>query len=228
MPPLEIQVLVPSSTQPSPSRRALVAQAPLPEASVEPLEAYFRLLALWNEKINLTGFSLEAPSDDTIDRLFIEPLAAASHVDSAGPVWVDLGSGGGSPAIPLKIVLPSLHLTMVESKSRKAAFLQEAIRTLGIEEAVVVNQRFEELLSPTASALADLVTVRAVRADTELFRTARRLLKHGGRLVLFRRVSDVIVHEGFAHVRTAQLTPLTTFLGVYERMFHVEQREQSG
>ena len=199
------------------SSRAQWAQAPLPAASVDPLEEYFRLLALWNEKINLTGLPLQAPSDETFDRLFIEPLAASSHIGSIGGAWFDLGSGGGSPAIPLKIVLPSLHLTMVESKSRKAAFLREAIRTLGLADTTVVNERFEGFATSKAFTPADLVTVRAVRADTPLFRAAERLLRDGGHLVLFQSGSTEFVHEAFEHVKTAQLTPLTTFLGIYKQ-----------
>jgi 16S rRNA (guanine527-N7)-methyltransferase len=202
--------------------RAEHAQTPLPDELHGPIEAYFRLLALWNEKINLTALPLQTPSDETFDRLFIEPLAAASHLGTGVQMWLDLGSGGGSPAIPLKIARPAFHLTMIESKSRKAAFLRDVIRVLGLADAIVVNQRFEDL--PTTSPLADLVTVRAIRADAELFRVAGRLLRHRGRLVLFRPNPDILGADGFAHVVTVQLAPLTACLGVYERVFHVEQR----
>ena len=57
-----------------------------------------------------------------------------------------LVTGGGSPAIPLKLASPSLHVRMVEVKMRKAVFLREAVRTLGLREAEVETARFEELL----------------------------------------------------------------------------------
>src|SRR5438874_7270794 len=82
----------------------------------ERLEIYFRLLARWNRKINLTAFPTDDPTDEAFDRLFIEPLAAAQHVDDSWTPWFDFGSGGGSPSIPLKLAKPDLVLTMVESK----------------------------------------------------------------------------------------------------------------
>lgn len=149
------------------------------------LEAYLHLLARWNRAINLTALSLDGFPDATLDRLLGEPLAAASHVPDDGGSWFDLGSGGGTPAIPLKIARSSLALTMVESRSRKAAFLGEAVRVLKLERTVVLAERFEKLDSST-NASADLVTVRAVRVDAVFLRAALGLLKAGGRLMLFK------------------------------------------
>src|SRR4029079_802320 len=80
------------------------AGASIAPSAVDALEQYFALLARWNPRINLTALPLTPPSDDTFDRLFVEPVAAARHIDpaasGAGPIrWIDLGSGGGSPAI---------------------------------------------------------------------------------------------------------------------------------
>ncbi len=60
---------------------------------------------------------------------------------------MDVGSGGGSPAIPLKLAVPRLRLTMVEAKARKSAFLREAVRHLGLEQRSVETARYEELLA---------------------------------------------------------------------------------
>lgn len=151
---------------------------------VASLEAYLLLLARWNQTINLTALGLEGFPDPTLDRLLGEPLVAARSVLDATSVWFDLGSGGGTPAIPLKIAKPSLVLTMVESRSRKAAFLGEAVRALRLEDARVLPVRFEGLDQATFGT-ADLVTVRAVRVDGELLRACAALLKSGGRLQLF-------------------------------------------
>ena len=62
------------------ARRARRAKAPLTIAMLDPLEAYFRLLTLWNAKINLTALALDPPTDESFDRLLVEPLAAAPHV----------------------------------------------------------------------------------------------------------------------------------------------------
>jgi 16S rRNA (guanine527-N7)-methyltransferase len=170
------------------ARRTRRAKAPISLDMLEPLEAYFRLLAQWNAKINLTALPLDPPTDETFDRLLVEPLGAAKQISTHTPgVWFDLGSGGGSPAIPLKIARPALRLTMIESKERKSAFLRQAVRGLGLPETSVETERFEVAAAkPEFGSRADIVTVRAVRADGELFESAGRMLKDGGRLLMFR------------------------------------------
>jgi len=222
------------------ARRARRAKAPLTLTMLGPLEAYFRLLTLWNAKINLTALPLEAPTDETFDRLLVEPLAAAPHLTwgrtevrrgvrhpSDPIVWLDLGSGGGSPAIPLLIAQPTLQLTMIESKTRKAAFLREAVRVVGLPAASVVNERFEDVAQQANySHRADFVTVRAVKVDAALFETAGQMLNETGRLFLFRPSHDPSPDpSGFVRISTVQLTDAPqAFLCSYGRMFHVEQR----
>jgi 16S rRNA (guanine527-N7)-methyltransferase len=193
---------------------------------LEPLEAYFRLLVRWNATINLTALPLDSPTDETFDRLLVEPLAAARHVVDRPDIWFDLGSGGGSPAIPLKLARPKLRLTMVESRTRKAAFLREVARAIDLSNAVVLDERFEEVAKRSeAVAAADLVTVRAVKTDDTLFATAGLMLKEGGRLLLFRPPHAAAPDpRGFARLSTVKLTEEpATHLCIYERVFHVEQ-----
>ena len=222
------------------ARRARRAKAPLTLTMLGPLEAYFRLLTLWNAKINLTALPLAVPTDETFDRLLVEPLAAAPHLTwgqtgvrrgvrhpSDPVIWLDLGSGGGSPAIPLLIAQPSLQLTMIESKTRKAAFLREAVRVVGLPAASVVNERFEDVAQQANySHRADFVTVRAVKADAALFETAGQMLNETGRLFLFRPSHDPSPDpSGFVRISTVQLTDAPqAFLCSYGRVFHVEQR----
>ncbi len=193
------------------SRRAGKAGVSLARAVVDQLEAYCRLLARWNSKINLTAFRLEELNDQAVDRLLIEPLAAARFVADSPLIWFDLGSGGGSPAIPLKIARPAARLTMVESKTRKAAFLREVVRTLGLRHAAVENIRFEDVAADAPSGgVADLLTVRAVKADERLFGVARALLREGGRLVLFRaNDSSIAVPRGLQPLETVRFPDLS-------------------
>jgi 16S rRNA (guanine527-N7)-methyltransferase len=148
------------------------------------LERYVQLLARWNRHVNLTALELEPPTDGAIDRLLMEPLVAAAHLHS-GEVWYDLGSGGGSPAIPIKIAQPRARLTMVESRERKAAFLREAVRSLGLADTLVENRRFEDVAFEHPPNRADLITARAVRADDQLFVAVDRLLSWSGVVCLF-------------------------------------------
>jgi 16S rRNA (guanine527-N7)-methyltransferase len=199
--------------------RAVAARVIVTPAEVAQLDAYFGLLTRWNARMNLTALPLEGTPDRTLDRLFIEPLAAARYVPAAPLAWIDVGSGGGSPAIPLKIVRKQARLTMVESKARKAAFLREAARTLELTATDVQNLRFEELSggAGTHPIGADLITIRAVAVDGALLQRCRRLLRAGGELLLFKADGDGAegaLPSGFKRMRTVQLTEAPAYLEV--------------
>ena len=164
-------------------------------------ERYYALLSKWNQRINLTALPLAAsPSSETLDRLFVEPLIAAELVAETPLVAVDLGSGAGSPAIPLKVLRPEMRLTLVEVRGRKAAFLREAVRSLELEDVDVQPVRFQSLSK--ISDGVDLITVRAVRADDELLNFVRSWLRPTGQLLLF---GAVVSPDGFNSVARLQL-----------------------
>lgn len=168
------------------TRRARRAGVNVPLQLAEKLEAYYRLLATWNQKINLTGMDLAEPSPESIDRLLIEPLIAARHAPSGVARMMDVGSGGGSPAIPFALAVPGLRLLMVESKTRKSVFLREASRVLEMD-ADVLTSRFEALLTrPELHEAHDLLTIRAVRIDPRLLMSLQAFVRPGGNVFLFR------------------------------------------
>jgi 16S rRNA (guanine527-N7)-methyltransferase len=153
------------------------------------LEVYFRLLTAWNAKMNLTGLDLKEQAPAAIDRLLIEPLVAAKHATAPVTRMIDIGSGGGSPAIPLALSL-SAHLMLVEAKTRKSVFLREALRALELSDAEVVTSRFEELLSrPSLHEAHDLLTLRAVRVEGSVLMNLQAFVRPGGELFLFRTAS---------------------------------------
>ena len=201
--------------------RARLADVRLDAKARDQLQTYFSLLARWNEAVNLTSLPVKAPTDDTIDRLLVEPLAAARHVEDSAITWVDVGSGAGSPALPLKILRPLADLVMVESKARKAAFLNEAVRRLGLKGARVDNQRFEQYAAGEEPGTVHLVTIRAVRPDIRLLAAVGRLLRPGGELFLFGLRSPIAVSD-FKLKDFVVLTSMTgSNLGIFE-LFHVE------
>lgn len=156
------------------------------EGAVTQHSAYIGLLAKWNRRINLTSLSVDPLSDEAVDRLVMEPVAAARLVHDTDRVLIDLGSGGGSPAIPLRVVATHLRLVMVEVKVRKSAFLRDAVRQMGLKGVEVANVRFEELLTRVdLNESADLVSFRAVRADRALWDAAGAFLRPGGRIFWF-------------------------------------------
>ena len=168
-------------------RRARRVDVQIAPALAGELEQYYRLLMLWNVKINLTALPLSPPGDDTFDRLLIEPLVAARHLGPGCVTAIDIGSGSGSPAIPLALAAPGLSMRMVESKTRKAVFLTEVVRHLRITRASVETARFEQLLSrPDLHEGADLVTVRAVRVEARTLMTLQAFLRPAGQLFWFR------------------------------------------
>jgi 16S rRNA (guanine527-N7)-methyltransferase len=169
-------------------RRGKKAGAELTPELIERLDRYFSLLAKWNAKINLTSFRLAGDGEDeAVDRLLIEPVIAAKHIPPEARHALDVGSGGGSPAIPLKLAAPQLHLRMAESKTRKAVFLREAVRDLGLGGVDVETSRFEELLArPELHEGFDLVTVRAVRVEPKTLVSLQAFLRPGGHIFLFR------------------------------------------
>lgn len=173
------------------SRRAKAADVSLTIDLAEKLGAYYQILTKWNAKINLTAFRLTPEGDDAaIDRLLIEPVAAARYVADNARSMLDAGSGGGSPAIPLKLASSNLSLRMVEVKTRKAVFLREAVRELGLRDADVETARFEELLPrPELHEALDIVSIRAVRVETRTLNTLQAFLRPGGKIMLFRGAS---------------------------------------
>jgi 16S rRNA (guanine527-N7)-methyltransferase len=199
-------------------RRARKAGVELAPDVIDRLDRYYALLAKWNEKINLTSFPLPPGGEDEgVDRLLIEPVVAARHVSAGAKKALDVGSGGGSPAIPLKLAAPQLHLRMVESKTRKAVFLREALRALGVKDAEVERARFEELLArPELHEALDLVTIRAVRVERRTLVTLQAFLKPGGELFLFRGAGGADIADA--------LTPPLSWVATYPLIEELHSR----
>jgi 16S rRNA (guanine527-N7)-methyltransferase len=172
------------------TRRARRVGLVLEDRLVDALWQYLDLLFRWNERINLTGLSLERP-DEAIDRLLVEPLLAAKHL-RRGAAVIDIGSGGGSPAVPLKLAAADSRVTMVEAKARKCAFLREVVRQLRLEGVTVENARYEELL-PRADLheAFDVATLRAVRLDRRTLVGLQAFVRPRGQLMLFRGPGDM-------------------------------------
>jgi len=187
-------------------RRASQAGLAIPSDVEDSFCRYLDLLSRWNQKINLTALPLAPPTDETLDRLILEPLAAAPLIPDRPLQIIDLGSGGGSPAIPLRIVRPRAQLTMVEARGRKATFLREAVRALGFENVTVLERRFETLQDDSAFAgVADIVTARAVRLGRPESALIEHLLKSNGELVLFGSADGAAAPPGFILRRSLDL-----------------------
>ena len=192
------------------SRRARKAGVFLPDDLAGQLSTFYELLDRWNRKINLTA--LDNP-DEAIDRLLLEPIIAARQLPTAAARLMDVGSGGGSPAIPMKLCAPSTALTMVEAKARKSAFLREAIRALRLEQAEVETARYEELLArPELHESFDVLSLRAVRVEVRTLFTLQAFVRRGGLLFLFRGPSGADAPEVVPPLRWVTTVPLVETL----------------
>ena len=141
------------------------------------IQSYLDLLLKWNSRINLTA--IREPKE-ILTRHFGESFFAARHLSvSSGETAIDIGSGAGFPGLPLKIWHDGLKLSLIESNQRKATFLREAVRAMGLTNVDVLTSRAQEL-----RAQADLVTLRAVESFDQILPVARDLTKPGGRIAL--------------------------------------------
>tara|TARA_B100001094_G_scaffold299176_1_gene323655 strand:+ start:69 stop:698 length:630 start_codon:yes stop_codon:yes gene_type:complete len=127
------------------------------------LEKYGRLLYFWSEKINL----LSRSERNLIATKHIwRGLALAKIIESRAPLTiVDIGSGAGIPAVPIKICLPETEIYLIESRRKRANFLRAVIRELSFKKACVVNERIENWNS---GVKADIITARAVASPKVL------------------------------------------------------------
>jgi 16S rRNA (guanine527-N7)-methyltransferase len=127
------------------------------DSQVLQIQQYMDILLTWNEKINLTA--IRDPLE-ILNRHFCECMYAASAVPVRDGRLADVGSGGGFPGLPLKIIRPELQVVLIESNIKKATFLAEVVRGLGLVDTRVIVSRYEELGEEVAPL--DFVCSRAL------------------------------------------------------------------
>lgn len=147
---------------------------------VEKIRRYADLLARWNRTISLT--SLRNP-EEILRIHFGESLFGAQFLDFGLRRLADIGSGAGFPGLALKIVRPNLELVLIESNTRKAAFLSEAVRVLGFHGVEVFRGRMEAF--DPRDFRFDYVIARAVGNFSELLEWSSGQIAPGGRVILW-------------------------------------------
>ena len=194
--------------------RLEAAGVTVPDGVVARAAAYHELLFRWNRTVNLTALR---DNDEGIDRLIVEPLAAAKGLVGKD-VLVDVGSGGGSPAIPMKLAVPDVALTMIEVRAKKGAFLREVVRVLGLRGTQVEVCRTEEWARPGRVAADGVVSLRAVRLDATLAAALWRSTCPGVELWFFGTSGGVVDVAGWRRHGSVVLLPsLGSTLSVYAR-----------
>lgn len=172
------------------------------------LAGFVNLLTKWNRKINLTSLDIDPLTDHAIDKLIVEPVVASQFVRNSPKRAIDLGSGGGSPAIPFRIQVDCSDFRLVESRSKKCVFLREAVRTAALAQTFVEEARFEELYARQhLGGRFDLLTIRAVRIDEELISLFRFLLSSEAFIFRFGSAGEPSASSELEIVDVHQLVP---------------------
>lgn len=153
----------------------------LDERQLGLLSRYAEELERWNAHTNLTAVS---GREEIYRRHFLDSLSLAVYWGSPPDTLVDIGSGGGFPGLPLKILRPQLELTLVDSVGKKTEFLAHVARQLGLEGVRVRTARAEEIgRDPAERERHALVTARAVAELRVLVEYGLPLLRIGGRML---------------------------------------------
>jgi 16S rRNA (guanine527-N7)-methyltransferase len=155
----------------------------LDAAQMGRFEEYLALLIRWNARVNLTSVRDE---EGILSRHFVESIVCARALPQGITTLLDFGSGGGFPGIPIALCRPEIEVTVAESQGKKAAFLQEAVRVLGIS--VKVHAGRAELLKVQYKC----ITLRAVDKMDEAVGAAARLVAPGGWLALMTTQGDLV------------------------------------
>lgn len=146
------------------------------DIQMEQFDAYHRLLAEWNGKMNLTAIRdpQEVALKHFADCLFgLRVLPEGAHV-------IDVGSGAGFPGVPLKIMRPDLHLLLLDSLNKRVLFLNELISTLGLTGIKTLHSRAEDGAKKELREQFDVATARAVAHLSVLSEYCLPYVKTGG------------------------------------------------
>lgn len=153
----------------------------LSQGEAELLERMADELLHWNRRINLTAITVER---EMVARHFLDSLALLPWLDGAESL-LDIGSGGGFPGFPLKVLRPGMELYSVDSVAKKISFQLHLARILGLSQVHPLHLRLDGKGS-CGIPLCDLVVARALAEADQVGRLARPCLKPGGRLILMK------------------------------------------
>jgi 16S rRNA (guanine527-N7)-methyltransferase len=186
---------------------------PLPSPALEQISIYIDLLLRWNARINLTAirdpeqivtrhfgesfFLASHLFPERVARTLLSAQGLSPSKEAGAPLIaqvamsgipphprvLDLGSGAGFPALPIKIWSPNIHLTLIESNHKKVAFLREAVRSLTLMNVNIITERAETLVRKDPCQ-ADIVTLRAVERFNTVLPLAIKFLAPTARLAL--------------------------------------------
>ncbi len=161
-------------------QRAKQFKINLSEVQQDQFYQYMQLLLEWNEKMNLTAIT---EPKEVLIKHFIDSLSIASYINEEDKV-IDIGTGAGFPGIPLKIALPQINVTLLDSLNKRINFLNNVIQNLELAKIQAVHGRAEEFNRlPKARESYDIATSRALAKLNVLLEYMLPFVKIGGKCI---------------------------------------------
>lgn len=154
----------------------------LSDSQAKAFEDYYDILIEYNEKFNITAIT---EKEEVIVKHFIDSALGNDNLKSGS--LIDIGSGGGFPAIPIKILRDDIYVTLVEATGKKCEFLKAVINRLNLKNITVINGRAEDLSkNPLYREKFDVCTARAVARLNTLCEYCMPFVKVGGQFVAYK------------------------------------------
>ncbi len=179
-------------------------------------------LIKWNQKINLT--TLTDPNEVASNH-FLDSLAPARFMPPHAAKLLDIGSGGGFPGIPLKVLLPELSVTLIDASRKKVSFLKHVIRTLKLDDIEALRIRAEDLADrPSYTNRFDVIISRALTSLEFFVRLALPLLACGGLIMALKGQID---NMELADLRNNVLARKMNSAGSIDRSFTISLEKYS-
>ena len=158
----------------------------LPQDGIPALERFGEMLVEKNKVMNLTAITEPA---DVATLHFLDSVAMLKEVDLSGKTMVDVGTGAGFPGMPLRIVCPTVRMTLLDSLNKRIDFLKEVCDELGFTDVDCVHGRAEEFAAKHRESF-DFATSRAVANFQLLTELCLPLVKVGGTFIAMKSVES--------------------------------------
>ena len=136
---------------------AQALEIPVTERQLDRFALHAEEMARWNRTVNLTAITDPAES---AEKHFLDSIVPAAFIPPDSTL-LDIGTGAGFPGVPLKVIIPSLDLTLVDSALKRVTFLLQVVRLLGLERVSVLHRRVERMERPPAARPFDTIICRA-------------------------------------------------------------------
>lgn len=150
------------------------------DAHKEEFERYSELLIKWNRTYNITAISNPR---EIIEKHFLDSLTPLKYLPERGSL-LDIGTGGGFPGVPLKIVHPALSVSLIDSVQKKCRFCENIVRELGLNDVKVIHGRAENKTVENSAGKFDVIISRAALELKDFIKIGHNYLKNAGSILI--------------------------------------------